>query len=175
LNGISRKKIMENDFVVFTLHEKNIRVLKGINGNPLWLAKDVCAYFGISDHDRVLSRIDEYKKLVSITDSMGKTHKDILVNEPGVYALTFECKPSKKGRHWGKEGDMALTEHCKKMVEFHKWVHDTVFPAILTFPEKLRAYADVLEWRERSEKMLMAAEKQRAVAAPKQRSSVACH
>jgi prophage antirepressor-like protein len=176
LNGISRKKIMENEFRVFTLNGNDFRVIKGLNGNPLWFAKDICTYFGVTDHNPCVSKIGaDMKKLVSITDLMGRTHKDTIVNQPGVFTLIFECRPKKIGRNGGAERDIALTEHCKKMVEFQHWVRDTVFPAILTFPEKLRAYADQLEWRERFDKQQMVAEKQHAVAAPKRRSSVACH
>jgi prophage antirepressor-like protein len=169
LNGISRKKITASDFIVFTLRGKEFRVIKGVNGNPLWLAKDVCVYFGVMDHDRRISRIGkDMKKLVSITDSMGKTHKDTIVNEPGVYTLMFECKPGKTRGNGREESDIAMTEHVEKMVDLRRWVGDTVFPAILTFPEKLRAYADELERRERAEKQL-------ALAPPKNGIRVLLH
>lgn len=51
---------------------------------PMFVGKDVCKAIGISNHNRTLGRIDDSdKKVIEVTDSLGRKQKAIAVNESG--------------------------------------------------------------------------------------------
>lgn len=98
---------------VFNFSEKKspIRV-QTINGEPWFVAKDVCEVLGIANHKDAVSRLDaDERDGVGITDPIGRPQTVTAVSESGLYHLIFQSrKPDAK--------------------KFRKWVTSEVLPSI---------------------------------------------
>lgn len=98
---------------VFTFNENNkpIRV-ELVDGNPWFVAKDVCDALGIEKYRDALGRLDDDEKGCPVTvDTLGGPQKMSAVNESGLYNLIFQSrKPEAK--------------------KFRKWVTGEVLPSI---------------------------------------------
>lgn len=86
-----------------------IRVTRGEDGEPMFVAKDVCAALGIAP--TAASRLDEDEKGLRLTQTPGGEQNVLLVTEPGFYRLVLKSrKPEAKA--------------------FQRWVTHEVLPAI---------------------------------------------
>lgn len=95
-----------------------------IDGEPYFVAKDICDALDIRNHRDALSRLDDDEKGVASTDTLGGKQDVSTVNESGLYRLIMRSdKPEAK--------------------PFQKWVTSEVLPTI----RKHGAYAtaDTLE------------------------------
>lgn len=110
-------KKMANLPQVFNYKDHQVRTFI-INGEPWWIAKDVCDILEISNSRDAISRLDNDEKqtiqgkenLVGLTDDPFTTHLT-LVNEPGLYSLIMSSrKPEAK--------------------EFKRWITHEVIPQI---------------------------------------------
>lgn len=82
-----------------------------IDGEPWFIAADVCAMLDIQNVSQALSNLDDDEKLPYVLDRSGQRRSVNLVNESGLYNLIFRSKkPSAKA--------------------FRKWVTKEVIPAI---------------------------------------------
>jgi prophage antirepressor-like protein len=82
-----------------------------IDGEPWFIAADVCAMLDIKNVSDAVSTLDDDEKLVSVIPRSGQNRPTLLINESGLYNLIFRSKkPSAK--------------------EFRKWVTKEVIPAI---------------------------------------------
>lgn len=91
---------------VFNFNRKNgtpVRV-QVINGEPWFVAKDVCHILDISNHIDAVSRLDEDERMdgVGITDPIGRKQQVNAVNESGLYHLIFQSRKAeaRKFRRW---------------------------------------------------------------------------
>ena len=74
------------------------------DGEPHFVAADVCRILALGNPSRALSRLDDDEKQMVFIPSMGITSKDthggqemLVVNEPGLYRLIFASrKPEAK-------------------------------------------------------------------------------
>ena len=65
------------------------------DGEPWFVAKDVCQVFGDTNHNRSVGRVDEDDKFtVSVVDALGRTQQATAVNESGLYMGT--ARPARK-------------------------------------------------------------------------------
>ena len=81
------------------------------DGEPWFVAADVCKALSISNHRDALGRLDEDEKGVALTDTLGGKQNLTIVNEPGLYTLVLGSrKPSAKA--------------------FKRWVTHEVLPAL---------------------------------------------
>ena len=87
-----------------------IRAL-AIDGEPWFVAKDVCEALGISNNRDALARLDEDEKGVALTDTPGGKQRVQTVNEPGLYTL-------------------ALSSRKPEAHAFKRWVTHEVLPAL---------------------------------------------
>lgn len=73
-----------------------------VGGAPWFLLTDVCAALEIRNHRHAASRINPEDKGVVTTDTLGGPQKTAIINESGLYALTFDSrKPeAKRFRTW---------------------------------------------------------------------------
>ena len=81
---------MKNGMMLFQ-HEEfgEVRTLN-LKGELWFVGKDVCKVFGDSNHNRSLSRVDnEDKRMIELTDSLGRKQIATAVNESGIYTLLF--------------------------------------------------------------------------------------
>lgn len=102
---------MTSELQVFEYKGASVRTVI-IDGEPWMVAKDVCEVLGIQNHKDAIAGLDEDEKSgVAITDPHGREQITNVINEPGLYKLTFKSrKPSAK--------------------EFTRWVTHDVLPTI---------------------------------------------
>ncbi|MCL6444203.1 MAG: phage antirepressor KilAC domain-containing protein [Alicyclobacillus sp.] len=83
-----------------------------IDGEPWWIAKDVCNVLEIGNITWALKRLDEDEfSSTKVTDSSGRSQQMYVVNEPGLYSLILGSrKPEAK--------------------QFKRWVVHDVLPQI---------------------------------------------
>jgi prophage antirepressor-like protein len=96
---------------IFSFEGKETRVVD-VNGEPWWVAKDVCDVLGIQNaRDEVAKCLDEDEKGVDKIDTLGGKQEMNVISESGLYALIMRSnKPEAK--------------------RFRKWVTSEVLPAI---------------------------------------------
>lgn len=95
---------------IFTYGGQQVRTIH-IDGEPWFVAADVCAVLGIANSRDALARLDADEKGVGITDTLGGAQQVAVVNESGLYALT-----------WTSRKEAAAT--------FRRWVKRDVLPSI---------------------------------------------
>lgn len=80
-----------------SFENKNCRmVLK--DGEPWFVAKDVCEILGLNNSRMAVDRLDENMKGVSSIDTLGGTQDMTIVNEAGLYRLTFSSRKAEAER-----------------------------------------------------------------------------
>ena len=91
-----------------------------IDGEPWFVASDVCNLLGLTNPTESLSSLDEDEKLTSVILRAGQNRRVNLISESGLYSLVFKSrKPFAK--------------------KFCKWITKVVIPSITSNPQ-LRAY-----------------------------------
>lgn len=117
-----------------------------IQGEPWFVAADVCKALEIGDTHKAVERLDDDEKGRTSIPTLGGNQDMIIVNEPGLYSLVLGSrKPEAKA--------------------FKRWITHEVIPQIRktgvyhlpqTYAEALRALADESERREKLEKEALA-------------------
>lgn len=100
-----------SSIIPFTFQGAQVRTLV-IDGEPWWVARDVCTVLEISNSRMAVSRLDEDGvSTADVIDSMGRSQQASIVNEPGLYELIFQSrKPQARA--------------------FKRWVTHEVIPSI---------------------------------------------
>ena len=95
----------------FNFNNQDIRVILR-DGNPWFVAKDVCDTLGyVNNRDALAKHLDDDEKGVANSDTLGGMQKLTIINESGLYALVLRSrKPEAR--------------------KFSKWVTSEVLPAI---------------------------------------------
>lgn len=93
---------MNNKIKVFENAEFGSVRTVTINGEPWFVASDVCKALGIANNRDAVARLDEDEKGVALTDTLGGAQNLTTVNEPGLYALVLSSrKPEAKAfKRW---------------------------------------------------------------------------
>lgn len=101
-----------NDVQVFDNEEfGTIRAVRDEDGEPMFVAKDVCTALGLGNSRQALARLDDDEKGVISTDTPGGVQQMQAVNEAGLYVLVLSSrKPEAKA--------------------FKRWVTHEVLPAL---------------------------------------------
>lgn len=95
---------------VFNASDRSIRTVM-LEGQPYFVAKDVCAILGISNHNDAVGRLDDDERRGSVLPTPSGEQKITLVNESGLYHLIFQSrKPEARA--------------------FRKWVTSEVLPEL---------------------------------------------
>lgn len=130
---------------VFSYEQQPVRTVL-LDGQPWFVAKDVCDILDISNSRDAIGRLDADEKGVASTDTPGGAQEMQVVNEYGLYTLILGSrKPEAK--------------------QFKRWVTHEVIPAIRrtgtysvgipqTFAEALRLAADQQERLEEQRRLL---------------------
>ena len=101
---------MENSLQIFNYNNNEIRVIEN-NGEPWFVVKDVCEVLELADVTSALRVLDDDEKLTRLISGAGQSRLMNLINEPGLYALTFRSnKPEAK--------------------KFSKWVRAEILPTL---------------------------------------------
>src|SRR5690606_35802145 len=134
----------KTDLTVFRYDDNPIRTVL-VDGEPWFIAADVCAVLGIANVGNALARLDDDEKdSIRLADGTPGNPNKAIVNEPGLYSLILRSdKPEAKA--------------------FKRWVTHEVLPAIRktgryevqpayrlpqSYSEALRELADQVERNE---------------------------
>lgn len=102
---------MTNEIHTFTSEQfGSVRALS-IDGEPWFVAKDVCDALAIKNNRDAIARLDDDEKGVALTDTPGGEQRVQTVNEPGLYTLVLSSR--KPEAH-----------------AFKRWITHDVIPAI---------------------------------------------
>ncbi|EDW2057038.1 Bro-N domain-containing protein [Salmonella enterica subsp. enterica] len=85
-----------------------------INGDPWFVAKDVCAVLDISHSRDAMSKLDSDERGVALTDTLSGRQQMSIINESGLYTLILHCRDAVKP---------GTVPH-----RFRKWVTNEVLP-----------------------------------------------
>lgn len=103
------------EFTIFRFGDSEIRVVNK-NGDPWFVAKDVCDALKITNSRDALLKLDDDEKGVGLTDTLGGVQELGVVSESGMYTLVLRCRDAvNKGS----------VPH-----KFRKWVTAEVLPSI---------------------------------------------
>lgn len=102
---------MSEELQVFNFNDEDVRVVDK-DGNPWFVAKDVCMVLGIKNHKDAVRRLDDDEKSgVGITDPHGRVQRTHIISESGLYLIMRRShKPIAK--------------------KFDKWLRSVVIPSI---------------------------------------------
>lgn len=114
-----------HDLQVFEYEGSAVRTVEK-DGEPWFVAADVCGFFGISNHRNVLARLDEDEKGVSIVDTLGGSQQMAIVNEAGLYHALFTMDPNMAR---GLSED-EIVKRSKELKKFKRWITHEVIPSI---------------------------------------------
>ena len=90
--------------IVKEFNGSKVRIVEK-DGIHWFVAKDICKYFGDSDHKRSISRLDKDEiSLAKVKDSLGRMQNATVVNEPGLYHLRSTSSLNKHVARMGGRG-----------------------------------------------------------------------
>src|SRR5260363_131544 len=102
-SGFSSKEKIDGTCVpaIFSFEEKSLRVIF-IDGEPWFVAADVCAALEISNPSMALRVLDDDEKALSLIEGLSKlvggNEQVNIINDSGLYTLTLRCRDAvKKG------------------------------------------------------------------------------
>lgn len=97
-----------NDIQIFNFQSNEVRVVKDDNGEPWFVAKDICDVLGMTNPTAAIAALDEDERSKFFLGRQGNTN---IINESGLYALVIRSnKPNAR--------------------KFRKWVTSEVLPSI---------------------------------------------
>ena len=102
---------MENKLMIFENEAfGKVRTLN-LNGEPWFVAADVCKALELGNPSMTVERLDDDEKGISTIDTLGGKQRMAIINEPGLYSLVLSSrKPEAKA--------------------FKRWITHEVIPAI---------------------------------------------
>ena len=134
---------MENKLMIFENDAfGKVRTLN-LNGEPWFVAADVCKALELGNPSMTVERLDDDEKGISTIDTLGGKQRMAIINEPGLYSLVITSrKPEAKA--------------------FKRWIIHEVIPAIRKHgvyitDEKLKLFAEHPELLDALMKSLYAA------------------
>ncbi len=111
--------------IEFSFNGAAVRVVL-VEGDPWWVAADVCASIALSDTNKALIGLDDDEKREHEQYS-GSGRKPVLINESGLYSLILRSRKAEAKR-------------------FKKWVTSEVLPSIRRHGTYVMPAAEVEQW-----------------------------
>lgn len=103
---------MKPEIQTFNFNSATLRTLTDENGEPWFVAKDVCDILGLENSRKATAELDpDEKNTVTISDGIPGNPNKTIISEPGLYALIMRSR--KPEAH-----------------EFKRWVTHEVLPTI---------------------------------------------
>lgn len=103
---------MKPEIQTFNFNGATLRTLTDENGEPWFVAKDVCDILGLENSRKATAELDpDEKNTVTISDGIPGNPNKTIISEPGLYALIMRSR--KPEAH-----------------EFQRWVTHEVLPSI---------------------------------------------
>lgn len=101
----------QKDLIAFKFEKHPVRVVTDDDGNPWWVAKDVCDILNHSNHRMAIEGLDDDEKGITKAYTPGGIQEMITISESGLYTLIIRSnKPEAK--------------------PFRKWITSEVLPQI---------------------------------------------
>ena len=97
-----------------------------IDGEPWFVASDVCNIFGETNRNRAMQSLDSSEKGYTQMDTPGGKQRVAIVNEPGLYSLLFAMQPTKARG----VSDQYIILRQEKLKGFKRWVTHEILPAL---------------------------------------------
>jgi anti-repressor protein len=117
---------MENALQVFSNQEfGDIRVVMR-EGEPWFVAADVCTAFRESNRYRAMQSLHDDEKGYTQMNTPGGLQQVVIVNEAGLYTLLFAMRPAKARG----VSDTHIAERQEKLKAYKRWVTHEVLPTI---------------------------------------------
>ena len=117
---------MDNGLQVFTNDQfGQIRTINQ-NGEPWFVAADVCDFFQVTNRNRVMQQVDQADKGGTQMDTPGGKQTLTIINEAGLYDLLFALQPAKARG----VSDEYVNERIAQLKAFKRWITHEVIPAI---------------------------------------------
>ncbi len=115
------------------------------NGNPWFVAKDICFILGIANPRDAVGRLDDDEKGVVLCDTPGGRQKLSIVNESGLYLLIFGSRKlgAKKFKRWMVHTVLPTIRKTGGYVSNSEMFVDSYFPEMDTIAKK--AFIEALE------------------------------
>ena len=102
---------MENKLMIFENEAFGKMRTLNLNGEPWFVAADVCKALELGNPSMTVERLDDDEKGISTIDTLGGKQRMAIINEPGLYSLVITSrKPEAKA--------------------FKRWIIHEVIPAI---------------------------------------------
>ena len=101
---------MTNALQVFDFNNKTVRIIMQ-DGEPWWVAKDVCDILGLADTHTALRALDEDEKGRQSLPTPGGEQEMSVINESGLYTLIIRSNKS-------------------EAKQFKRWITHEVIPSI---------------------------------------------
>lgn len=103
---------METKLQVFYNETSNVNIrMEQVDGEPWFVAKDICDALGIIKYRDAMARLDDDERVSILVDTLGGKQSMTAVNESGLYLLVFQSrKPEARA--------------------FRRWVTNEVLPSI---------------------------------------------
>lgn len=91
----------DDRLVPYEFENQQVRILM-LEGEPWWVAKDVCAVLGLVNDRQMVGRLDDDEKGVCTVDTLGGPQQMAIVSEPGLYSLihTSRKPEARKFKRW---------------------------------------------------------------------------
>lgn len=109
----------------FDYNGQEVRTVE-MNGQPWFVAADVCNYFGVTNRNRIMQQVDEEDKGGTQMDTPGGQQNVTVINESGLYSLLFAMQPQKARG----VTDEYIAARTKQLNAFRRWVTHDVLPSI---------------------------------------------
>lgn len=117
---------MSNEIQIY--QNKEFGTLRTVvkNGEPWFIAKDVCEMFKDSNRSRTMQSLDDDEKGYTQMTTPGGTQNFAIVSESGLYSMLFAMQPQ-KARGVSEE---YITKRSEQLKRFKRWVTHDVIPSI---------------------------------------------
>ena len=116
---------MNSELQVFSYEGNQVRTVQ-IDGQPWWVAKDVCDAFGETNRNRALQSLEDDEKGGTQLSTPGGLQNFTIINESGLYSLLLARQPQKARG----VSDEHIAERQDKLRAFRRWVTHEVLPTI---------------------------------------------
>ena len=117
-----------NDIQVFS-NEKfgQVRTVMQ-DGEPWFVAADVCKAFGVDNSRNIVARLDDDEKGVHNVDTLGGKQTVTIINEAGLYHALFTMEPKRATARGIESGE--IVDRLKALRTFKRWITHEVIPTI---------------------------------------------
>lgn len=98
------------------------------DGEPWFVAADVCKAFGVDNSRNIVARLDDDEKGVHNVDTLGGKQTVTIINEAGLYHALFTMEPKRATARGIESGE--IVDRLKALRTFKRWITHEVIPTI---------------------------------------------